>query len=231
MWQLILERLALRLLSEANKRTAKEFGKRIAGEILGTEVNKDEAYADRIKREFRLRDYYQAWSLYDSNRAYWRELYGDDPLNSPHHPASPPSSLLPRPPSARDRSDIYLNHAPMDPGKSDPFGTGGQFVPGPAVSPRPLYETRSFTGASDGAASGGIDSGQPVRRLVRAPVEGRAPFDAGAPRVAPVPFVDGTAQAQQALDNSLPAPGAAPWELSDRFGNWNGLGGVFGPVR
>lgn len=60
MWQLILERLALELASEAQRRTAKEFGKRIAGEILGTEVNKDEAYADRIKREFRLRDYDQA---------------------------------------------------------------------------------------------------------------------------------------------------------------------------
>ena len=55
------------------------------------------------------------------------------------------------------------------------------------------------------------------------------PF-AGAPGAAPIPFVDGATRAQQALDNSLPAPGAAPWDLSDRFGNWRGLGGVFGPA-
>jgi hypothetical protein len=56
------------------------------------------------------------------------------------------------------------------------------------------------------------------------------PF-AGAPRVAPVPFVDGTMKAQQAIDNALPAPGAAPWALSNRFGPWDTIGGVSGPVR
>jgi hypothetical protein len=52
----------------------------------------------------------------------------------------------------------------------------------------------------------------------------------GAPSKASIPFVGGTTRAQQALDNSLPAPGGAPWDLSDRFGTWRGLGGVFGPV-
>lgn len=52
----------------------------------------------------------------------------------------------------------------------------------------------------------------------------------GAPGVAPIPFLDGTMRAQQALDNSLPAPGAAPWDLADRFGRWSGLGGVLGPA-
>ncbi|ULK99367.1 hypothetical protein [Bradyrhizobium sp. I71] len=53
---------------------------------------------------------------------------------------------------------------------------------------------------------------------------------AGAPRAAPIPFLDGTMRAQQALDNSLPAPGAAPWDLADRFGRWSSLGGVLGPA-
>lgn len=53
----------------------------------------------------------------------------------------------------------------------------------------------------------------------------------GTPRVGPLPFVDGTVRAQQTLDNSLPAPGATPWDLSDRFGKWSSLGGVFGPLR
>jgi hypothetical protein len=187
MWQLVLERLALELASKAQNRTAKEFGKWIAG-------------------------------------------HGDDPLNSPNHPASPPSSLLPRE-GGRASRDNYLNPAPMDAGTPGPFGTGGQFVRGAAVSPRPLYEPRSLVAPSDDAAPSAADSRQPVRRLKRVPAEGRTPFDAGVPRVAPIPFVDGATRAQQALDNSLPAPGAAPWDLSDRFGNWNGLGGVFGPVR
>ena len=53
---------------------------------------------------------------------------------------------------------------------------------------------------------------------------------AGTSRVAPVPFVDGTMEARQALDGALPAPGAAPWALSDRFGAWDTIGGVSGPV-
>lgn len=52
----------------------------------------------------------------------------------------------------------------------------------------------------------------------------------GAPSAALIPFLDGTTRAQQVLDNSLPAPGAAPWELADRFGHWSGLGGVLGPA-
>ncbi|MGY8633211.1 hypothetical protein RAD15_12110 [Bradyrhizobium sp. 14AA] len=52
----------------------------------------------------------------------------------------------------------------------------------------------------------------------------------GAPSAAPIPFLDGTTRAQQALDNSLPAPGAAPWDLADRFGRWSELGGVLGPA-
>jgi len=50
------------------------------------------------------------------------------------------------------------------------------------------------------------------------------------PSAAPIPFVDEAARAQAALDNSLPAPGAAPWDRSNRFGSWSSLGGVFGPV-
>jgi hypothetical protein len=67
-------------------------------------------------------------------------------------------------------------------------------------------------------ASPNVLSPDDVRRLTRAPSK------------APIPFVDGTTRAQQALDNSLPAPGAAPWDLSDRFGNWRGVSGVFGPA-
>lgn len=203
----------------------------MANEIMKLELNRDESYVDRIKRELNLRGYEQARALYDSNPTYWRKLYGSDPLNSLNHPASPPSSLLPQDPSAHDRGNIYLNSEPMDAGTHGPFGTGGQFVPSPAVSSRPLYETRSFAASSDDAARGAVDHRRPVRQLVRVPDGSKAPSDAEAFRAAPIPFVDGTIRVQQSLDNSLPAPGAAPWDLSDRFGSWNGLGGVFGPLR
>lgn len=59
----------------------------IANEIMKLKLNRDEAYVDRIKREFNLRGHEQARAVFDSNPTYWRKLYGSDPLNSPHHPA------------------------------------------------------------------------------------------------------------------------------------------------
>jgi hypothetical protein len=69
----------------------------------------------------------------------------------------------------------------------------------------------------------------PASPNVLSPDAARALGDA--PRVAPIPFVDGAARAKQARDNSLPAPGAAPWDLSNRFGTWDRIGGGFGPAR
>lgn len=62
------------------------------------------------------------------------------------------------------------------------------------------------------------------------PPDAAQPF-AGAPSIAPIPLMDETTRAQQALGNSLPAPGAAPWAVSDRFGTWDNVGGVSGPMR
>ena len=99
MWQLFLEQLMREVQKQAAKQAAREAGKGIASLLIGT-PNKPEAYADRINKEFNLRSYAKAWALYDSDRAYWEKLYGDDPLTSPHHPASPPKSLVPRQPGA-----------------------------------------------------------------------------------------------------------------------------------
>ncbi|MGY4261379.1 hypothetical protein ACVI1L_008447 [Bradyrhizobium sp. USDA 4516] len=106
MWQLILEEVA----RELERRAAQWAGRKVFRKTVdGGEPNKPEAYADRINREFGLRDYFKAWNLYDSDRAYWEELFGNDPLNSPDHPASPPGNLLPRA-DAPPRYD-YLNPA------------------------------------------------------------------------------------------------------------------------
>lgn len=43
-------------------------------------LNAPEVYADRIRRDFRLRDYADAWNLYASDPAYWKRYY-DPPRN------------------------------------------------------------------------------------------------------------------------------------------------------
>jgi hypothetical protein len=64
---------------------AREAAKRIGGTIVANkiagvdELNGPEAYADRIKRDFHLRDYADAWALYDSDRAYWEKYYRPQP--------------------------------------------------------------------------------------------------------------------------------------------------------
>lgn len=219
MWQLFLHEIARQLELAA----VRQGGQKLFGKLFDSELNKPEAYADRIKREFRLRDYAQAWDLYDSNRRYWENLYGDDPLNSRNHPASPPSSLLPRAPSAPTAGAAYLNPASMGSGSPGPFGTGGQFRLGPSVSSQPLYETRSFVASPDDTARDAPDSRQLVRRLVRVPGEGQSPFDDGAPAV---PFVPA---------NPIPPPGR-PATFDERVrsqtpANSASAGGLLGLIQ
>jgi len=98
-----------------------------------------------------------------------------------------------------------------------PWGAGSQPIPSlpqmQAVAP--AFGATSWPSRP---ASPNVLSPDDVRRF------------AGAPSAARVPFLDGTTRTQQVLDNSLPAPGAAPWDLADRFGKWSGLGGVLGPA-
>ncbi|MBR0814900.1 hypothetical protein JQ544_25450 [Bradyrhizobium diazoefficiens] len=98
-----------------------------------------------------------------------------------------------------------------------PWSTGGQPVPWLAQTQaaEPAFDATSWP---QRPASPNLLSPDAARRI------------AGALSAAPIPFLEGTMRAQQALDNSLPAPGAAPWDLSDRFGKWSGLGGVLGPA-
>lgn len=86
MWQLFLQQLA----RDIQRQTLKQggvWGPRVIGLASIGGLNKPEAYADRINREFNLRNYAKAWDIYDSNRAYWEKLYGDDPVTSRNHPA------------------------------------------------------------------------------------------------------------------------------------------------
>lgn len=139
MWQLFLEQLMRDLQRQTLRQGVKGAGLAFIGGL-----NKPEAYADRINREFNLRNYAKAWDIYDSNRAYWEKLYGHDPVTSPHHPASPPKSLLPRQPDASDHGDNFLDPATTSAEVFGPFSTGRQFAPGSATSSWPLYDTQPF---------------------------------------------------------------------------------------
>lgn len=186
MWQLVLEQLMREIQRQTAKQAVREAGKGIASFLIG-DLNKPEAYADRINREFNLRDYAKAWALYDSNRAYWEKLYDDDPVTSRNHPALPPSSLVPRQPPAGDPGYNLLDPSPMGSNSPGPFGSGGRFVPGAATTLR----------SPDGSASpeGSYDS-KPVRRLRQiGDTQGSTVFDSRAPAL---PFVS---------SNPIPRPG------------------------
>jgi hypothetical protein len=210
MWQLFLEQLMREVQKQAAKQAAREAGKGIASLLIGA-PNKPEAYADRINKEFNLRSYAKAWALYDSDRAYWEKLYGDDPLTSPRHPASPPKSLVPRQPGASAPVYNPLNPATRDANALGPFGTGGQFVPGSATSSRQLYETQQTISPPEA-----IDESEFVRRLARVGnIANATPFDSGAP---PVPFMlpnpilspDRPATIEERSRISLPPSAASP---------------------
>lgn len=207
MWQLFLEQLMREVERQVVKQGVKE-GVKTAGDLDSIhELTKPEAYADRINREFNLRDYAKAWTLYDSNRAYWEKLYGDDPLTSPDHPVSPPKSLLPHQSGAIVSGYNLLN--PAAPGASafGPFGTDGQFATGSATSSRPLYETQSLVPPPIGSTPpDATDDSKPERRLgVRiGDRRGSTVFDVRAPAV---PF---------ASPNPIPLPGH-PATFDQRF--------------
>jgi hypothetical protein len=57
-------------------------GVSLAGLQFIKKVNAPEVYADRIKRDFHLHDYADAWNLYASDPAYW-ERYYNPPSNDP----------------------------------------------------------------------------------------------------------------------------------------------------
>src|SRR5262249_5762992 len=61
------------------KQIVKQAGKKIGNGLFNDEVNGPEVYADRIKRDFKLEDYADAWALYDSDRAFWERYYAELP--------------------------------------------------------------------------------------------------------------------------------------------------------
>lgn len=174
---------------------AKPIGRKIAGEFFNRELSKPEAYIDRIKREFKLDEYADALVRYHSNLAYWKKLYGDDPLNSPNHPV-PQDALPPRKggsyldaPSSGDPVHRGFRRLPdfhyqlQMPSPVDSFGTRfgkwdsianppasfddrfGKWGSAPAANPRDSFNDRFGNWVSVPAAGSG-DSRSPVLRAL-----------------------------------------------------------------
>lgn len=53
----------------------KQGGRSLAGLAFTKELNAPEVYVERIKKDFRVPDYYNAWQLYNSDPAYWARYY------------------------------------------------------------------------------------------------------------------------------------------------------------
>jgi hypothetical protein len=170
-----------------------QIGRKFVTELLtSSEANKPEAYIDRIKREFQLPEYADALLRYNSNPAYWKKLYGDDPLNSPNHPV-PQDALLPRKGgSAPSSSDpVYrgfpllpdFHHQLQMPSPVDSFATRfgkwgaipkppasfderfGKWGSAPVADPRDSFNNRFGSWGSVPAAGSG-DTRSPVLRAL-----------------------------------------------------------------
>ena len=120
MWGPIAKRVAKKVAKKFSARGAAEdfAALKIADEFFNNELGKPEAYVDRIKKEFQLPERADALLRYNSNPAYWKKLYGDDPLNSPNRPV--PQEALP-PPKGGSYRDA--------PSSSDPVYRGFSLLP------------------------------------------------------------------------------------------------------
>jgi hypothetical protein len=178
----------LNLIAKAGRKFASEL-------ITSSEANKPEAYIDRIKREFQLPEYADALVRYYSNPAYWKKLYGDDPLNSPNRPV--PKEAM-RPPEGGSYLDAPASGDPVYrgfprlpdfhyqlqmPSPVDSFDTRfgkqgaipnppasfddrfGKWGSAPAADPRDSFNNRFGSWGSVPAAVSG-DTGSPLLRAL-----------------------------------------------------------------
>jgi hypothetical protein len=60
-------------------------GVTLAGLPFIRELNARDVHVDRIKRDFRLHDYADAWNLYASDPAYWQRYYNPAASRSERH--------------------------------------------------------------------------------------------------------------------------------------------------
>jgi hypothetical protein len=166
MWEF----LARQLLKQAGKKA-----------VFNDEANGPEAYADRIKRDFKLDDYAGAWALYDSDRAFWERYYRD----------------LPRPDA---KSDFVQDSAAAAgfPGRNNVFEYG---FPGPVRPPMSEVSPGQRSSIGDGSIpTSGLAAGMTER-------PGMVP-SAFHPRVPRVSYLDDPRRTPRGLPTMLAEGGA-----------------------
>lgn len=218
MWNFLLRQL----LQQGRRAPFKRAGKDLAGLFFADELNAPEAYADRIKRDLRLKDYADAWNLYSSDPAYWERYYNPPPSDPEWKDTfvrdSAAGAGIPSrrnvfeygyPGSAAEQllSEGMPRHMPDNADSfADRFGSWRSVPPGGVPAPS--------SGAPIAPSPGSPPATAPnnVRRLTRQDAPG--PTDV---------FASG----------SLPLPGAFPQEngFNDRFGNWTNQSGSNQPSQ
>ncbi|MDK1373360.1 MULTISPECIES: hypothetical protein [unclassified Sinorhizobium] len=83
------------LIKQGLKRVGRKLGKSMFNDTL----NPDEAYADRIARDFGI-NWHDAYDAYRQNPRFWEESYKEDPVGSPSGPAMARSERTSRLPAA-----------------------------------------------------------------------------------------------------------------------------------
>jgi hypothetical protein len=124
MWEFLFRQL----LRQAERLPAKRIGSALAGELFTREANGPEAYADRIKRDFHLHDYADAWFRYASDPAYWERWYAPAPkpdtreeiLHDSVRAAGVPSRYNVIEYGYPEPGGELANSAPPDEGSADP---------------------------------------------------------------------------------------------------------------
>jgi hypothetical protein len=186
---------------------AREAAKRIGGTIVANKIagaeepNGPEVYADRIKRDFHLHDYADAWALYDSDRAYWENYYRSLPRGPANNEFVRDSAAAAGVPS---RNNVFEYGFPennsVEPSKAE-------------APPLSIPGSRAWNNVfvRDSAAAAGIPSrnnvfeyGFPGSSLLQAPAgESRPPRANISPRSSlPIPLVP---LASQRAPRGLPA--------------------------
>ncbi|THK37270.1 hypothetical protein EHS39_15730 [Ensifer sp. MPMI2T] len=77
----------------------KQIGDKLGGSMFNDTLNPDEAYADRIARDFGI-NWHDARDAYHQNREFWEESYKGDPNDRRNAPKMAPVTRTSRLPSA-----------------------------------------------------------------------------------------------------------------------------------
>jgi hypothetical protein len=218
----------------------KQAGRKIGSRFFNDEANAPEAYADRIKRDFHLHDYADAWALYDSNRAYW-ERYYDPPPSGPdrNQVLVRDSAAAAGVPSRYNVFEFGFPEAGLTPDHSEPFNNRfGKWAssPGRVVSQSPLGLSDSFGdrfGNWVSTPADDFDNSSPVLRALenyrRSMAPGGSTLTSAQGETPPIPAFQPNAVYSPAGDFYANFPGVSADAAAPSTSAFNALASGFDP--